>query len=229
MRRSNVTVLVLSLFVAACSQQPVINEEMTHFEGAMPADLSGSWQRNYLRDDSVNAVLNDAYNRLIRRTTQDPVFTGRPVQQGPSSKDVEALIALADLAELITRPDDLTISQNEYEVRVDRKDDYSMLCSFYDGVEKGIDSPYGVETCGWNGKQLVSHLKLPNGLQITHRFDMSTDYRQLRIQTTVSSSTSKVPFTLKRFYTKFRRPAPPFECIETLSMKRVCSTGELKM
>ena len=228
MRRLIVTTLVLSLLVTGCSQQPVINEEMKHFEGDMPADLSGSWQRNYLRDDSVNAVLNDAYNRLIRRTP-DPAFPGRPVPAGPSSKDVNALIALADLAELITRPDSLTISQNEYEIRVDRKDDYSMLCSFYDGVEKGTESTYGVENCGWNGKQLVSHLMLPNGLQITHRFDMSVDYRQLRVETTVSSSTSKVPLTLKRFYKKFRRPAPRYECIETLSMKRVCSTGELRM
>jgi len=228
MRRSNVTVLVLSLFVAACSQQPVINEEMTRFEGAMPADLSGSWQRNYVREESINGVFNDAYYRLSRRT-QDPAFPGDPVQVGPSQKDYNALKALADLAVLITRPDDLMISQNEYEVRVDRKDDFSMLCSFYNGTQKATESPYGIETCGWNGKQLVSHLKLPGGLQITHRFDMSTDYRQLRIETTVSSSTSKVPFTLKRFYTKFRRPAPQFECIETLSMKRVCSTGELKM
>jgi len=45
--------------------------------------------------------------------------------------------------------------------------------------------------------------------------------------TTVSSSTSRVPFTLRRFYTRFQRPAPDYKCIETLSMKRVCSTGEL--
>jgi hypothetical protein len=207
----------------------VIDEDMTRFEGKMPANFSGSWERNYARGDSVYGALSDAYYRLSRKVQRDPVVRGAPVPTGPSAKDVNALEALANLVELITRPDELTISQNEYEIRVDRKDDFSMLCSFYDGIEKGIESPYGVETCGWNGKQLVSHLKLPDGLEVTHRFDISTDYRQLRVETTVSSNTSKVPITLRRFYTKFRRPTPRFECIETLSMKRVCSTGELKL
>lgn len=201
---------------------------MMHIEGAMPADFSGSWQRNYVREQSINGALNEAYHQLLRKT-QDPALQGRPVPAGPSTKDVNALTALARLAELITRPDDLTISQSDFEIRVDRKDDYSMLCSFYNGQEKATQTPYGIETCGWHGKQLVSHLQLPDGLQITHRFDMSADRRQLRIETTVASSTSKVPFTLKRFYTKFNRPAPQFDCIETLSMKRVCSTGELEM
>ena len=47
------------------------------------------------------------------------------------------------------------------------------------------------------------HLVLPDGLQITHRFDVSDDREQLRVITTVSSATSRVPFTLRRFYRKF--------------------------
>ena len=76
---------------------------------------------------------------------------------------------------------------------------------------------------------LVSHLSLPGGLRITYRFTMSADRQHLRVITTVNSKESRVPFTLQRFYTKFDRPAPAFNCIETLSMKRVCSTGELKL
>lgn len=218
--------LVLCLVIAACSPQPVINDEMMRFEGAMPADLSGSWERNYARDDEVNAALHEAYNRLSR-TMQDQQFSRSPGVAMPSTKDMSAVLALARLAELITRPDELTISQNDHEISIERKDDFAMSCAFYDGVANGITSIYGTEICGWDGEQLVSNLGLPDGLQVTHRFTVSEDGRQLRVVTTVSSSTSPIPFTLRRFYTKFERPSSEFNCIETLSMKRVCSTGEI--
>ena len=102
-----------------------------------------------------------------------------------------------------------------------------MMCEFYDGVAKGTTSSYGAEVCGWDGNQLVSHLVLPDGLIISHRFALSADSRNMRVTTTVSSSTSSVPFTINRFYMKFNRPPSKFNCMETLSMKRVCSTGEI--
>ena len=58
---------------------------------------------------------------------------------------------------------------------------------------------------------------------------MSDDEERLRIITTVASPISPVPFTLRRFYRKFDRLPPEYNCIETLSMKRVCSTGELEL
>lgn len=220
------TTLVLFLVVAACSRQPVIDEDMMRIDGAMPVNLTGSWERDYARSDDVNAALRAAYYELSR-TSPDRQFSGNPGATQPSSKDTSALMALARLAELITRPDVLTISQNEHEIHVARKDDFAMLCAFYDGVAKGTESRYGTEICGWDRDQLVSHLVLPDGLQVTHRFTISQEGDALRVVTTVSSSTSRVPFTLRRFYTKFKRPTPDYECIETLSMKRVCSTGEL--
>jgi len=192
----------------------------------MPADFSGSWERNYVLDDEVNAVLREAFNRLSR-TSPDQRNPAGPGIAMASSRDVSSLVALARLAELITRPDVLTISQTEHEISIERKDDYAMLCAFYAGVAKGIENGYGTEICGWDGAQLVSNLVLPDGLQVTHRFTVSADREQLRVVTTVSSSTSRIPFTLRRFYTKFDRPRSSFNCIETLSMKRVCSTGEI--
>ena len=73
------------------------------------------------------------------------------------------------------------------------------------------------------------HLGAANWVERTHRFTISADSRQLRVVTTLASSTSRVPFTLRRFYTRFERPPPNYSCVETLSMKRVCSTGELKL
>jgi hypothetical protein len=225
MLRMSFTVVLL-LLLGACSQQPVISDEMSRFEGSMPANFSGSWQRNYARDDEVNAVLRGAYNRLIRTSPDQR----RPAGSGtdPSaSKQMDSLLALARLAELITRPDVLTISQTRHEISIERKDDFAMLCAFYDGVAKAIENDNGTEICGWDGRQLVSNLVLQGGLQVTHRFTISADGQQMRVVTTVSSTTSRIPFTLRRFYSKFERPTSGFNCIETFSMKRVCSTTEI--
>jgi hypothetical protein len=223
------TIILLNLLVVACTPaQPVIDEQMMRIDGEMPADFSGSWERDYSRGDDVNQVLRDIYFYLSR-TSADRAYTTRPGPVQPSSRDMASVRALARLAELITRPQVLTISQNDQEITVDRKDDFSLLCAFYDGVAKGTESDYGTEICGWDGGQLVSHLILPDGLQVTHRFTVSEDRQQLRVVTTVSSSTARVPFTLRRFYKKFERLPPDFNCIETLSMKRVCSTGEIEL
>ena len=219
--------LILCLVVAGCSQKPVVvDEEMMRVDGPLPTDLSGSWGRDYGRDDDVNAVLRHAYNTLSR-TSPDQRYPGRSGSAGPSSKDVTSLLALARLAELITRPDVLTISQNQNEISIERKDDFAISCAFYNGVAKGTNNSYGTEICGWDGEQLVSNLVLPDGLQVTHRFTVSRDGEQLRVVTTVSSKTSRVPFTLRRYYTKFVRPPSVLNCIETFSMKRVCTTGEI--
>ncbi len=228
MRSSIIAVLCLVLTACAPPRKPVIDEYMMRIDGEMPADLSGSWERDYSRGDDVNQVLRDIYYYLSR-TSADRAYTTRPGPVQPSSRDMASVRALARLAELITRPQVLTISQNDSEITVDRKDDFSLMCAFYDGVAKGTDSDYGTEICGWDGNQLVSHLVLPDGLQITHRFDVSQDREQLRVITTVSSATARVPFTLRRFYRRFERLPPDFNCIETLSMKRVCSTGEIEL
>ncbi len=225
MLRMSFTVVLL-LLLAACSQQPVISDEMSRFEGSMPANFSGSWQRNYARDDEVNAVLRDAYNRLIRTLPDQRRPAGSGVDPS-ASKQMDSLLALARLAELITRPDVLTISQTGHEISIARKDDFAMLCAFFDGVAKAVENDNGTEICGWDGRQLVSSLVLQGGLQVTHRFTISTDGQQMRVVTTVSSTTSRMPFTLRRFYSKFERPTSGFNCIETFSMKRVCSTTEI--
>jgi hypothetical protein len=198
----------------------------------MPADFSGSWQRDYSRGEDVQGALNALFmerQREIARQQQVPSNPRMgPVQSGLSKREANALLALARLVQDITKPEVLTITQDDYEVRVARKDDFAMSCSFYDGVAQRTDSPYGTEVCSWDGKSLISHLVLPDSLLITHRFTMSSDGNYLRVITTASSGATKTPFTLHRFYTKFEAPPRPFNCIETLSMKRVCSTGDIK-
>ncbi len=224
--------LVLACLLTASCSQPAIRdgaEAEAGFHGPMPADFSGSWERDYSRGDSINGVLNGLFYELNRRAAQrhanDPRFGGS--QPSISKRDAESLVALARLAELITRPDVLTISQSDVEISIARKDDFAMSCEFHAGVAKGTISDYGTEVCGWDGQQLISHLILPEGLNIVHRFALSRDGDRMRVTTTVSSGTSRLPFTINRYYMQFEAPTSDFNCIETLSMKRVCSTGEL--
>lgn len=221
MRTYLVPVLCL-LLLAACGQQPAVTDEMRQVDVHLPVDYSGSWQRNYARDDEVVNVLNRTYYELARAST-DPY--GAPAV---SQQDGEALLAMAQLAELITRFDIMTIVQNDREIRVQRKDDFSMVCRFQDGAAQTVENAAGAEICGWIGKDLVSQMTLADGLEIVNRFTMSEDGEELRVVTTVSSSGSRVPFSLRRFYHKFDQPKSDFHCIETLTMKRVCSTKAIE-
>ena len=133
------------------------------------------------------------------------------------------------LVELITRPDELTISQTEHEILVERRDDFSLMCAFFDGVAKPTDSAFGRESCGWDGDRLISVNEFPDGLRVIHQFQTSEDRKQLRVITTATSTTAPMPFTISHFYWRIEKIPGKFECIETLSMKRVCSTGKLAL
>ncbi len=210
---------VAGLLLTACSSQPTIDESVRSYAGGMPADLSGSWERDYSRSDDIQGVLNSTLRRIYRPQPD----SGYPAP----SQDPSKVVALARFAELITRPDVLTITQDDYEVKIARKDDFTMLCEFYEGYAKRTESEYGAEVCSWNGHQLVSHLVLPDGLLVSHRFTVSADAMSLHVSTTISSSATRIPFTVNRVYMKFEPPESDFNCVETLSMKRVCSTGEI--
>ncbi|VUX56020.1 conserved protein of unknown function [uncultured Woeseiaceae bacterium] len=190
----------------------------------MPADFSGFWARDYARGDDIIGVLQSAiYEIGKRRGHSDPA--------GPvaSERDVARLMPLARLVELITRTDELTISQTEHEIFVERRDDFSLLCAFFDGVAKPTNSAFGKETCGWDGDRLISLQEFPDGLRVIHRFQTSKDRQQLRVTTTASSDTAPMPITVSRFFWRIQKRPGKFECIETLSMNRVCSTGRLAL
>jgi hypothetical protein len=211
---------VACLLVAACSSnQPTIDTSIRSYSGGMPVDLSGSWERDYSRSDDIQGVLNST----IRRVYRPQPDTGYPAP----SQDMSKIVALARFAEMITRPDVLTITQDEYEIKIARKDDFTMLCEFYEGYAKRTESEFGAEVCNWNGHQLVSHLVLPDGLLVSHRFTAAANGMSLQVSTTISSKATRVPFTVNRVYMKFEPPESDFNCLQTLSMKRVCSTSEI--
>jgi hypothetical protein len=196
----------------------------------MPVDLSGSWQRDYWRGDDVNRALNNWFRRL-NRATQDQGFASYQGLDSPggimSTQDVSTVVAFARLADAITSPRYFSISQDENEISVERDEDYDIFCEFHDGVAQGATTDFGAEICGWDGDQFVSRLILPDGLLVSHRFTIAQDGENLHVATTVASRSTGVSFTLNRFYTKFERSPSQFDCIETLSRGRVCSTGEV--
>ena len=220
---------VLLLLAACTSSGPALDTTTPSFVGQMPADFSGSWERDYSRGEDVQGALNSLFRQRQRLAQQQSQFPGSPRRSaGISQREANSLVALARLVEEITRPDVLTISQDDYEIRVARKDDFDLSCSFFEGIAQGTDSEYGTEVCSWDGNSLVSHLVLPGGLTITSHFTMSADRNYLRVVTTAKSSATRTPFTLHRYYIRFEAPPNAFNCIETLSMKRVCSTGEIE-
>jgi hypothetical protein len=225
--------LLAGFLAAACSSSnPVISEDMLSFEGPMPAEFSGSWERDYSRGDDIYAVLNSTLMALSRNSPDSRLSTQSRISGGGesvSSRQRAATFAIAQLADEITRLQVLTISQSDSEILIERKDDYAIFCAFYDGVAKATESGFGAELCGWDGDHLVSQVVLPDGLQILHRFTVSADGQHLRVITSVRSSEARLPITLSRFYKKFEAPTSDFNCVETLSMKRVCSTGDLDL
>ena len=140
------------LILEACGHQPPpVSEEMRKVDAELPVDYSGSWQRNYARDDEVGRALQQAYYELAR-TTPDRYDNA---MVGPTQQDADAVVALARLAELITRSDLLTITQDNREIRVEREDDFSLVCRFRDGMSETVTNAAGTEVCGWDGNDPV--------------------------------------------------------------------------
>lgn len=222
-------VLALSFLVAACSQQPTRDSAARSYEDTMPTDLGGFWERDYWRGDDVNRAL-DLWFRRLNRATPDQRFVGYPGLDNTgaifSSQYVNSILALARLADEITRLRYFSISQTENKITVEREDDFDISCEFYDGVAQGAATSYGAEICGWNDEQFISQLMLPDGLFISHRFTVAPDSQNLHVSTTASSSTTGLSFTLGRFYTKYQPSPSQFDCIDTLSRNRVCTMGE---
>ncbi len=222
-----VQIIAIAFALAGCATveeppEPVIEQPR------MAVDLGGSWERDFSRDDDVNATLQRAY-RVLAQSIADRQRYGGPGPTGLPTGEARSLVALARLVEMITRPTVLKITQDDERVLVHRKDDFSLSCDFSGPSGAAELSSFGSEYCAWQGSDLVSLNVLPGGLRIEHRFTLAEDGHRLRVITTASAPQSRTPFSLRRFYRKFEEPAPEYECVETLSMKRVCSTGELDL
>ena len=100
------SLLILCWLLAACSQQLTLDNAVRSDDNAMPADLSGSWERDYWRGDDVNRTL-DRWFRQLARSTPDQRLPGYPSLDNPgaliSPQSVASILALAGLATLKLR------------------------------------------------------------------------------------------------------------------------------
>ena len=111
-----------------------------------PAKLEGSWERDYARDDDVNATLQRAYN-VLAKSLADQQRPGVPNRTGLSGNEARSLVALARLVELITRPDVLRVTSENGVMQVHRRDDFSLTCAFAGGSSQVTGGTLGAERC----------------------------------------------------------------------------------
>ncbi len=211
-----VLALAALALLGACAQTPVERPRSV----SAPVDFSGSWERNYALSDNFQEKLNFVYFDL-RRLAQRPGDAQVAVQQG----SVNALLALAQLAEEITRTATLEIDQSPTTLYVDRDDDFALICNFNENNLVLQQYAYGDEICGWDADRMVFHVRLPDGLTIQHRMTLSPDRLQLNITTILSSRHSPTPFTLSTYYDRYAAPRDQYDCTLTLTRRRVCSQG----
>ena len=104
------------------------------------------------------------------------------------------------------------------------EDDSLNAVHLYPGEMHQVETPFGTDICGWNGHELVLELRLPEGLSIQHIITMGAAGQKLLIATTVVSSQVSFPFSLNRVYNRFEPGESGFQCQETLTRGRVCTT-----
>ena len=62
--------VTVALLAACASQGPVLDTTTPSFEGSMPVDFSGSWERDYARSQDVRGALNAMFQDRQRQVMQ---------------------------------------------------------------------------------------------------------------------------------------------------------------
>jgi hypothetical protein len=212
-------VLLLSLAGCAGSAPPEPQR------AARPVDMRGHWELDYARSDNLQA----RFSGLVRQLQQVEQRRAAAAERGRSLPAVsggsrEALLGLAQMAELITGAQLLEVEQNRVSIRVAREGNFALNCDF--GTTGIARQDYGIgrETCFWEGEQLVFSIELPDGLDILHRISLAADGNSLAIDTILRSSAVSSPFALRRVYRRYEPGQAGYRCTETLTRGRVCTT-----
>jgi len=237
MRLNHIIPSKIILLVTACallsacsgnSSKPALQAENTD-----TIDFSGSWELNYGQSDNIQTKL-DSLVRDLQRQAERRNNANSGMNQGSAGASLmvggggansgASIIGLARMSELITRSSLLTIVQDEERINVKREETFALTCDFFPGEFRTVETPFGTETCGWNGHQLLFRIRLPEGLSIQHVMTLGPEGERLNIATTVVSDQVSYPFTLNRVYNRFLPGSSGYRCKQTLSRGRVCTT-----
>ncbi len=227
-----VTPFVMVALLAGCASAPVEKGPRLQRENVQAVNFSGSWEMDYSLSDSTQDkldVMARDLNRQAQRRAQSegrrrPAGADMVMRNSAGPNSSSSVLGLARIADLITQSPLLEINQGRYKISVEREEDFSLTCEFYPGEMHKVETPFGTEICGWNGHQLVFELRLPEGLSIQHIITMGAAGQKLLIATTVLSSQVSFPFALNRVYNRFEPGENGFQCQETLTRGRVCTT-----
>jgi hypothetical protein len=224
-----ITVAVVAL-LSSCGSSPVAKRPVLQGENIRAVDFSGSWELDYAQSDNVQEKVNSLARELNREAEriarggmhQGPV--GGAMVSGYGAASGEAILGMVRMADLVTQSPLLQIQQSANDIRVRREGDFDLTCEFYPGELSTVETPFGIEICGWKAHQLVFRLLLPDGLRIQHVMTMGAAGQKLQIATTVSTDQVSFPFSLNRVYNRFEPGESGYKCEVTLTRGTVCST-----
>jgi hypothetical protein len=220
--------LVLLFFCAGAAAQDDL--PFLDLDTPLRLDFSGSWEKDFRRSDTWR----DELNRMMRLRQEQAAGqrAGTSTSGGPavsvgninlnSSRRSSSIVDMARLAEYISRQTTMTIIQDRNQVRIERDGEAPLVCSLDNGIHDTFTSPHGKEMCVWDRTQLVFTISLPDDLEISHRFSVSTDRELLRLVTSIQSKRS-APFNLIQAFTRYDAQPDDFNCVQTLSRGNVCS------
>ncbi|MDA9909736.1 hypothetical protein N9E57_04365 [Gammaproteobacteria bacterium] len=209
------------LLVACATEEATRISEEVSYE---VVDMSGNWEKDYQLSDDFDTEFNLFIFDIQRRLNpqSDNLNRSPSLSVGQASGSRETIIGLARFTEEITRMPLLQIEQDRSRMRIDREDDFSLLCEFFNEQTAITQTPFGSEECGWNGEQLLFQLILDDGLIIFYQITLSPNGQQLNITTTVSSASVSTPMTISNYYRRYDIPENEFDCILTLTRNNVC-------
>ena len=194
------------------------------FSSQPVSDLSGDWEVDYAQSESIQTQINARFRAVQRemRRRQDALERGARYQGRPVG-DVDALIALAKMADLVTEPSVLTIEQNQRWLRIQRDSSFALTCRLDE--QSGADvSELGAEWCWWDGQQWHFMVQLPEGLVVEHRFVISEDRDALAQRTVLSAKGTGTQLEVMRVFARYDNNNRGYRCTETLSKGLVCTT-----
>lgn len=216
--------LLVSLLAACSSSEPPLPRQRT----ASAVDFSGAWEVDYSQSENIR----ESFDVLLRELQRQAERQNRNMQQGggtlsgsgATGNGGASLYALARMAEIVTEPQLLDVTQSDTEVTIKREGSFALTCEFHPGKLDTSESPLGREVCGWDDHQLVFQIYLPDGLAIYHRLTLGPDGERLQIATTLRSDQVSWPFNIDRVYRRYDPNSTGIRCKQTLSKGKVCTT-----
>lgn len=213
------------LMMSACTSTPAVPVSEGPREAAH--DFSGHWEVDFAASDSLQGQVAASLRQRQRDIERRARNAGRNTASlsyslgGSSYRDI---IALADMAEIITEPQLLEVLQTDAEVRVRRENTFALVCDFSKQAPVVTETPYGRESCTWRGRELLFRIDLPEGLTVEHRLLLAENKASLALTTALTSSRVRDPMMVRKVFRRYDPESGGYRCTETLSRGKVCTT-----